>query len=193
MWRMAVALVCVGSAALGMGCGHAARGAVATRPPPATGEASVCDDGSAPYLAELCAMGEPSLAVAGPETYRFVRTRHLGNPVAVRLRLVSDGVDVVAIEADERDPANKRRHEFKVAGEAWMTLLMHLQAADFWNLPGDPTDDERGLDGADWILEGRRGGLYHSVIRWEPRPGPFRAACEDFIKVSGLSLGAEIH
>jgi hypothetical protein len=137
-------------------------------------------------------MGEPSLSEQGPEGYRFLWMRHLHNPVAVRLARAGDEVSVVTVEADEHDPTSKRRHEFAASGAAWTTLLGHLQAADFWNLAGDPSDEERGLDGADWIVEGRRGGIYHSVIRWNPGAGPFREVCEDFIKVSGLSFPTEI-
>jgi hypothetical protein len=153
---------------------------------------ATCGDAPAPHLAELCAMKEPSLAETGPETYRFVWMRHHHNPVAVRVSRAGDGVAVVAVQADIHDPANARRHEFKVSDSAWTALLGHLQAADFWNMAGDPQEDERGLDGADWIIEGRRAQLYHSVIRWEPRAGAFRDACDDFIKLSGLSFPAEI-
>jgi len=151
-----------------------------------------CSEAPAPHLAELCAMGEPSLSVQGPESYRFVWMRHLHNPVAVRLARAGADIAVVTVEADVHDPATKRRHEFTADTRAWTSLLAHLEAADFWNLAGDPTDDEQGLDGADWIIEGRRGGVYHSVIRWNPAQGPFRLACEDFIKLSGLSFPTEI-
>jgi hypothetical protein len=151
-----------------------------------------CSKAPAPHLAELCAMGEPSLLVQGPEAYRFMWMRNLHNPVAVRLTRAGDDIAVVTVEADVRDPATKRRHEFVTGAATWRGLLGHLEAADFWNLAGDPSDEERGLDGADWIIEGRRGGIYHSVIRWNPTPGPFRDACEDFIKVSGLSFPTEI-
>jgi hypothetical protein len=137
-------------------------------------------------------MGEPSLSVAGPETYRFVWTRHHRNPVAVRVTRAGLGMAVVMVEADAHDPRANRRHDFVAGGEVWTSLLRHLEAADFWNLAGDPEEDERGLDGADWVIEGRRAGLYHSVIRWEPKPGPFRDACEDLIKVSGLSFPGEL-
>jgi hypothetical protein len=154
--------------------------------------AKSCSEAAAPHLAELCAMNEPSLSASGPETYRFTWMRHHHNPVAVRMSRAGDGIAVVAVQADVHDPTNARRHEFKVTVDAWKTLLAHLDAADFWNMAGDPEDDERGLDGADWIIEGRRANIYHSVIRWEPKPGPFRVACEDFINVSGLSFPAEI-
>ena len=175
------------------GCAHPApRGPVATTAAGVAPAAGRCADAKAPYLAELCAMGEPPLSVAGPEAYRFVWTRHLHNPVAVRVTRAGDDVAVVSVEADARDPATKRRHEFVATGDVWTALVAHLQSADFWKLAGDPEEDERGLDGADWVIEGRRGDVYHSVIRWEPKPGPFRRACEDLIKVSGLSFPAEI-
>jgi hypothetical protein len=191
MTRPRLALACLGGAALS--CAHPApRGPVATSKAASTQSAASCGQASAPYLAEVCAMGEPSLAVAGPEAYRFVWTRHLRNPVAVRVTRAGADVAVVMVELDAHDPSTKRRHEFVAGGEVWAALRRHLEAADFWNLAGDPGEDERGLDGADWVIEGRRGGLYHSVIRWEPKPGPFRDACEDLIKVAGVSFPAEI-
>ena len=183
----------VGLGDVALGCAHAPpRGPIATTRAGVAPAGGSCAEASAPYLAELCAMGEPSLSVAGPETYRFVWTRHLRNPVAVRVTRAGADVAVVMVELDAHDPSAKRRHEFVASGEVWAALHRHLEAADFWNLAGDPGEDERGLDGADWVIEGRRGGLYHSVIRWEPKAGPFRDACEDLIKVAGASFPAEI-
>ncbi len=190
MMRSALFVTCTVVAACAT---PAPRGAVAVTSAEAAPKLASCADAPAPYLAELCAMEEPSLSIAGPETYRFVWTRHLKNPVAVRLtRAGETAIAVVAIEGDAQDPTARRRHAFTVPNAVWIDLRKHLDAADFWNLAGDPTDDERGLDGADWTLEGRRGGVYHSVIRWEPQPGPFRTACEDLIKVSGIEFPAEI-
>jgi hypothetical protein len=41
-----------------------------------------------------------------------------------------------------------------------------LAKADFWNM--QPDEPSRGLDGAEWILEGVRDGKYHMVVRWCP-------------------------
>jgi hypothetical protein len=192
MKPIALVLACAGLVTLAPACAHPPpRGPVATTKG-APGPARDCADAPAPFLGELCAMGEPSLSVTGPETYRFVWTRHQRNPVAVRVSRAGANVAVVSIELDAHDPSSQRRHEFVATGEAWTGLLAHLEAADFWHLPGDPGEDDRGLDGADWIIEGRRGGVYHSVIRWEPQAGPFRDACADFITLSGLSFPAEI-
>ena len=177
----------------GAGCAHPPpRGPVATTRGGVGPAAGSCGDASEPFLAELCGMGEPSLSVSGPETYRFVLTRHLHNPVSVRVSRAGAEVALVSVQADARDPSVSRRHEFTVGPEVWTSLQRHLEAADFWNLAGDPEDNERGLDGADWILEGRRANIYHSVIRWQPKLGPFRDACEVLINASGLSFPAEI-
>ena len=145
------------SAGLGGGCAHPPpRGPIATTRAgvgPASGD---CGDASSPFLAELCGMDEPSLSIPGPETYRFVWTRHLHNSYAVRVTRAGADIAVVSVQADARDPSAKRLHEFTVGPEIWKKLLGHLEAADFWNLPGDPDEGERGLDGADWVLEGRR-------------------------------------
>lgn len=189
----ALVRILAGSAAIvSLACGHAApRGPVPTTK---TAQAGCADAGGLSFVPELCAMGEPPLSVTGPESYRFVWLKQQRNPVAVRVaRAGTEGeIAVVSVEADAHDPTVKRRHEFTAGAEVWTALREHLAAADFWNLAGDPDEGERGLDGADWIIEGRRGGTYHAVVRWEPKPGAFRAACEDLIKVAGLSFPAEI-
>jgi len=176
------------------GCAHPQpRGPVATTRAGLAPAPGSCGEATAPHLAELCAMGEPSLSTPGKETYRFLWMRHQRNPVAVRVtRAGGDGITVVVVEGDAYDPKASRRHEFSAGLDAWKALTGHLDAADFWNLAGDPDEDERGLDGADWVLEGRRANIYHSVVRWEPKPGPFRDACEDLIKVAGVSFPQEL-
>jgi hypothetical protein len=176
-------VVTAAAVTVAVGCSHTP----STRAP-AMKPGVPCAEQAAPYLVELCAMDEPSLQEPGPETYRFVWLKTFRNPVAVRLGRSGDVVRVVTVEADAHDPKAKRRHEFTVAADAWTTLLGHLQAADFWNLSAEQPEEERGLDGADWVIEGRRAGLYHAVNRWNPGPGPFRTACEDLVKTSGLSF-----
>src|SRR5579863_4014519 len=148
MTRLELAVV---STLSGFGCAHPApRGPVATTSAGLAPAPGHCNEAQAPYLAELCGMGEPSLSLSGPESYRFVWIRHLRNPVSVRVTRAGDEVAVVSIEGDARDPGARRRHEFRAGDQAWSALVAHLQAADFWNLAGDPEDDQRGIDGADW-------------------------------------------
>ena len=44
---------------------------------------------------------------------------------------------------------------------------------NFWKLPS--IQEDRGVDGAQWIIEGARNGTYHIVDRWSPEDGEIRA------------------
>jgi hypothetical protein len=48
----------------------------------------------------------------------------------------------------------------------WGRLHRTLDAAKFWSL--DASGNRSGLDGADWLIEGRRKDIYHAVHRWSP-------------------------
>jgi len=49
---------------------------------------------------------------------------------------------------------------------SWRRLEAAVLAANFWCL--DRHDDRLGLDGARWIIEGRRRDVYRVVERWSP-------------------------
>jgi hypothetical protein len=61
-----------------------------------------------------------------------------------------------------------------------------LEKADFWNMT--PNELPRGLDGANWIIEGAKKGKYHIVDRWSPEDGPFREAALYLINLSKLKI-----
>jgi hypothetical protein len=46
-----------------------------------------------------------------------------------------------------------------------------LVAASFWAL--DPEERHRGLDGSDWLIEGRRKNIFRAVGRWSPNGAIF--------------------
>jgi hypothetical protein len=48
----------------------------------------------------------------------------------------------------------------------WGRLHRTLDTAKFWSLAA--REDSYGLDGADWLIEGRRKDIYHAVHRWCP-------------------------
>jgi hypothetical protein len=48
----------------------------------------------------------------------------------------------------------------------WARFFDGLIAAKFWAL--DPVEEAWGLDGADWLIEGRRGNVYRGIKRWSP-------------------------
>ena len=67
----------------------------------------------------------------------------------------------------------------------WEKLQCAFRASDFWSL--DARDEQLGLDGTWWLIEGRRGDIYHSVNRWSPR-GAVRDLGRLFFALAGSPL-----
>jgi hypothetical protein len=126
------------------------------------------------------------------EAYRFLWGRSFHDPVSVRIEGSKGGAKVIAVELIEAHSAEpgtiRRRRERALSSGAWSQVQEAIRAANFWETPTQ--DDYRELDGATWILEGYRGGVYHVVKRWGPS-GPFRTACEAVLRASGFSFPAD--
>jgi len=159
-----------------------------------TGTAAEQDaDDQRAYGGDLCAMSEPPLRETRAfEAYRFYWGRSFHDPVSVRIEASNGSAKVIAAELNEAHSADpgaiRRRKERALSSGAWSQVQEAIRAAGFWETP--TKDGPGGLDGATWILEGYRGGVYHVVKRWSPS-GPFRAACEAFLRASGFSFPAD--
>jgi hypothetical protein len=140
----------------------------------------------------LCAMGEESLAgQEADEAYRFLWLPSRGyRPVAVRVQSSPAGATLFAVELDHRGGTEpgpiKQRLPRKLAAGEWAALQAAVNAAGFWDMPSKK--EEMGLDGAEWVLEGKRGARYHVVQRWSPRNDAYRAACVAFLTASMFSI-----
>lgn len=150
------------------------------------------------YSKHLRTMGEPSLscgAVAESETYRFTWLRTFDRPIAVRVSSSESAVHLVAIElsgAGGYDPGGvAKRIERSLSSADWKALVAVLGKIDFWTMPTNPTPFEVGLDGARWILEGRRRTEYHVVDRFSAREGAYRDAGLTFLNLAGLLVSGE--
>ena len=53
-----------------------------------------------------------------------------------------------------------------LSGTDWGRLRRTLDTAKYWSLAAG--ENRCGLDGADWLIEGRRKDIYHAVQRWSP-------------------------
>jgi hypothetical protein len=148
------------------------------------------------FASHLRAMAESSFSCgADPpgDTYRFLWLRTFHHPIAVRVALRGDAGSLVAVELDGQggyDPGNVlRRIERRLTtGEATL-LSTAIRTGRFWQI--DTTHrplGEMGLDGAEWILEGRRSDEYHVTHRWSPRYGPYREICLSILRLSGLRV-----
>lgn len=145
------------------------------------------------YSKHLSAMKEESLySPEGDwiESYRFLWLRSFHNPVAVRLWKCGSARFISVKELDGAggyEPGRlilDRKRELTL--EEWNAFRHHLEDSCYWQLP--TRDDGGGLDGAQWILEGVKGGRYHVVDRWTPQNGSYRELCLYALKLSGLKL-----
>jgi hypothetical protein len=142
------------------------------------------------YGGELCRMSEAPLAAqTADETYRFLWLRAFQPPVSVRIQRAGGRATLVAVELDEHGNVSLRR-ERTLGDLEWRTLTATLGTAAFWDAPTRHSD-VGGEDGADWIFEGYRPGLYHVIWLWSPERGPFRAAGEALLQAAQLSFPAD--
>jgi hypothetical protein len=68
----------------------------------------------------------------------------------------------------------------------WSKLQQALEIAEFWS-PRPDSELAVGLDGADWLIEGRRGDTYHAIHRWSPE-GAIHDLGRVFFELAGPPL-----
>ena len=160
------------------------------------------------YGTSLKRMDEPSLAErAGKEkglvAYRFLWLRTFHRPISIRLEVPESGdPSLVVKELDGQggyDPGKlKLKKKLAVQKADVERALAAVQKAKFWEMPTDEPPkrwkdksgqvlEERHADGAQWVIEGVRGGKYHVVDRWCPSSGAFYDLCMMLINLSGLN------
>ena len=147
------------------------------------------------YSDHLRAMAEPSLSCGESDqaSYRFLWLRTWGHPIAVRIE-VGQSNTLTAVELDGRggyEPGKvSRRVKRQLSAEEWKTLSHTLEALNFWKMP-TLLPATLGLDGANWVLEGRSGREYHVVDRWSPTDDGYRDFCLMFVEFAGLMPSEE--
>ena len=151
---------------------------------------------SAWYSKYLSAMDEPSLLkmaeARAHEVYRFTWLRTFHAPFTFRLDVRPDGSGSLLVKSTNGKGGYN-------AGQLVLNKAVSLDARQvqrfttaldglrFWNLPTtDPS--VLGLDGAQWIFEGVKGGKYHVVDRWTPESGQFRRVMLDLVALSGVTV-----
>jgi hypothetical protein len=142
------------------------------------------------YSRDLYSMAEKPLwsSVSSTETtYRFTHLGAFTGPKTVSLTVLPDGTGSVrmkamsvshdAVESDESVPVNQ---------EQVPKFFSALKQADFWHMPTE--EPRRGLDGAEWILEGVQSGEYHIAVRWCPAIGSNSSETLAFASAARLLL-----
>jgi hypothetical protein len=121
------------------------------------------------YSRDLYALGEKPLwpLDSSGVTYRFTHLGAFTGPKSATLTVLPDGTGTVRIKAlnpsrDKQEMDDSRT----VTAEQVSKFLGALAKADYWRVPTEKPS--RGLDGAEWILEGQQNGRYRVVVRWCP-------------------------
>ena len=122
------------------------------------------------YSSQLRAMGEPTLSCGASEQgeiYRFLWLRTFHRPIAVRVTLAHGTGSLVAIELDgaggyEPGRVLHRTERPLAPGEATL-MSARLHDIGFWAMAPSLPPGDIGLDGAQWIVEGRRGRAYQGA------------------------------
>ena len=145
------------------------------------------------YEKDLEALKEPSLwqlsKAEKTQSYRFLWLRSFHNPIAVRISVNTDGTSLLTwkMTSGATGRAGKLIQDtaFTLDSAQTSLFLEKVERSNFWKLPS--VLEDRGLDGAQWIIEGMRDGKYHIVDRWSPKDGEIRALgifmSEDLAKI----------
>lgn len=119
-----------------------------------------------------------------PEVYRLYWKSSFNGDAVVQIARKDDLVRLRASRISQ-SRLRLRKPLISVAAlslDDWQKLQSGLNSSCFWNL--EPADDQLGLDGAWWLIEGRLGNIYHSVERWSPR-GAFHDLGRLFFALAG--------
>jgi len=141
----------------------------------------------------LTAMNEPSLS-CGPskerEAYRLLFLPAFGHPVAIRINDSASGIVLESTELSGMagyDPGMVfERKRIQLNERDWNELKSAIVASTFWSAT---TSAEAliGIDGDQWIIEGRKGREYHAVGRFHPKGTWFGDLGQIFFKLSGIT------
>ena len=138
------------------------------------------------FSRELYALQEKALWPPSSEnerTYRVTVFPAFAFPTSVTLTVMPDGTGQVRF----RETDASRYHlnadtTFTITAQQATDFTNSLDHIQFWQLP--TTVQQRGLDGAEFVLEGVHDGRYHVVIRWCPGNTPFGKTVRDLFHLA---------
>jgi hypothetical protein len=147
------------------------------------------------YRSALMAMHEQPLwpPKPGVEIYRFTFLPWRNLAQSARVDLTAKVAEAVEMSGNGDTPGEPvhQTHE-KVNAQGQIAVRAAVEAEGFWS--PDPDEEWPGNDGAQWIVEGVRGGEYHVRKVWsghiEDRVA-FRELCEALVDASGSRMPRE--
>ena len=122
------------------------------------------------YSSELYAFKEKPLWPPSPDnenTYRFTHIGAWKGTAVVTLAVQPDSTGRIVLKKFADDPASTWIEKTAALSRDQVTrFLTQLEQAHYWEMPAQIED--RGFDGAEWILEGVQNSKYHLATRWCP-------------------------
>jgi hypothetical protein len=138
--------------------------------PPGTFTSRAADFMTCWYSSDMYELGEAPLwppSADNEKTYRFTYLGAFTGPKAVALTVLADGKGQIRMTAlRESHDRTKEEQTVTVSENRVSEFLAKLDRAHFWDIPTE--SEHRGLDGAEWIMEGVLEGKYHMAVRWCP-------------------------
>jgi hypothetical protein len=165
-------------------------------PPSAFLDPGGVDDADRGYAAFMKDFKEPTfltLYESDDEAYRFVWIRSFDEPITLRIQ---KSLAKISLTVKRSVGEGGFKHGGLIVDQskdisilAWMKFKSLLEKECFWMM--ETGDREFGIDGATWLLEGRRENRYHFVCKWSPTKGKFREACLYLLELSKLPINEE--
>lgn len=141
------------------------------------------------YSEPLFASDEPSLSCGQrPDAYRFMLIPSFQTPVVVRVDLNDDGTAILTaskfVRSIGQTSLKKGASIHRQLSEREVdSLLQLIDDWDFWTISA--ADTNHGLDGAQWVFEGRSAMNYKVVSRWSPNDVPEQRLGLAFLSLTG--------
>jgi hypothetical protein len=139
------------------------------------------------YSSVLYMLDEKPLWSADPKrvTYRFVWMRSFHDQVSITMDVQPEGDGKLRLQIYRRIPGQLESRTEPLSREQVQEVVARIEASGFWHMPTE--SERRGLDGAEWVLEGVQDSQYHIVTRWNARGTPFGKALLELLRLSNYN------
>ncbi|QKZ13596.1 hypothetical protein [Spirosoma sp. KUDC1026] len=119
--------------------------------------------------------------------YRLTWLRAFHPPVVIRLEEYKGSCWLIWKTVDETSSPQLVTRRKKLDQKTWNTFNQRVNRAAFWQL--STNEDVIGVDGFDWILEGKLPDRYHVVARFMPKVNSdYYQCCHFLIESTRLQL-----
>lgn len=145
------------------------------------------------YSVQLFAMKEPVIysGKSENEIYRFTWLRSFHHPIAIRVEKHEETYILtwkMCNGAGGYRPGKLIVYKQLIIDKAnWSEFKSQIDQMDFWNLKTH--QKVFGCDGAEWILEGKKGNSYHIVDRWSDEgPAEYYKCCKYLLSLTKIDI-----